>query len=192
MAESVRTFIAIELPPEAREYLALQQADLERAGGNVCWVAPDRIHLTLVFLGDVLAARLGSLEQAVRGACAGSGPMTLRMGGAGQFPPRGQPRVIWCGVEEAGGALQRLQKRLAEATAPFAEEVEDRAYSPHLTLGRVRGGDTRRLSEAVAAMAGAAGPEFKAREVLIIKSQLSSEGPTYTVLARAALAEGGS
>ena len=185
MAETVRTFIAIELPPQVRAHLADCQQRLRRAGGDVRWVRPDIIHLTLVFLGDVPADMLGDLEAAVREAAAPFGVLTMRVLGSGRFPPRGLPRTIWIGIEEPSGGLAELQAAIARATAAFAEKEEDRAYTPHLTLGRVkspRGG--RDLAGAIDAMAGATGPSFEAREVTIFRSDLSPQGPTYTPLAR--------
>ena len=188
MAETVRTFIAIELPPEVRAFLADTQQRLNRAGGDVRWVRPDLVHLTLVFLGDVPADMLADLEKAVREAAAPFAPLALRVQGAGRFPPRGLPRVIWVGIEEPTGRLVELQKALAGATAAFAEKVEDRAYAAHLTLGRVKSPrGARDLSASVDAMSGQTGPSFEAREVTIFRSDLSPQGPTYTPLARVAL-----
>ena len=190
MAETVRTFIAIELSPEARRFVGECQDRLRRAGGDVRWVRPDRIHLTRVVLGGVPAEALADLEAAVREAAGKSAPFTVRMAGAGQFPPRGAPRVVWVGVSEPTGALGRLQASIAEATAAFAEKVEDRAYAPHLTVGRVKGGrDLGRLSEAIAAMAAEEGPTIEACEVVVFRSDLAPEGPTYTPVARVALGE---
>ena len=188
MADTVRTFIAIELPPQVHAHLADCQQRLQRAGGDVRWVRPDIIHLTLVFLGDVPADMLGDLEAAVREAAAPFSVLALRVQGAGRFPPRGLPRTIWIGIEDASGGLAKLQAALARATAAFAEKEEDRAYTPHLTLGRVkspRGG--RDLAGAIDAMAGATGPSFEVREVTIFKSDLSPQGPTHTPLAKVAL-----
>jgi 2'-5' RNA ligase len=192
MAETARTFIAIELPPQVRTHLADCQQRLRRAGGDVRWVRPDLIHLTLVFLGDVPTEMLADLEKTVREALAPFGALTLRVQGAGRFPPRGLPRTIWIGLDETTGRLAALQKALASATAAFAEKEEDRAYTAHLTLGRVkspRGG--RDLAGAIDAMAGATGPSLEAREVTIFKSELSAQGPTYTPLAKIALGGGG-
>jgi 2'-5' RNA ligase len=192
MAETVRTFIAIELPPEVRAFLADAQQRLKRAGGDVRWVRPDLVHLTLVFLGDVPTDMLADLEKSVREAAAPFAPLALRVQGTGRFPPRGLPRVVWVGIEEPTGRLVELQKALAAATAAFAEKVEDRAYTAHLTLGRVkspRGG--RDLSAAVDAMSGQTGPTFEAREVTVFRSDLSPQGPTYTPLAKIALGGGG-
>ena len=192
MADTVRTFIAIELPPQVHAHLADCQQRLRRAGGDVRWVRPDIIHLTLVFLGDVPADMLGDLEAAVREAAAPFSVLALRVQGAGRFPPRGLPRTIWIGIEDASGGLAKLQAALARATAAFAEKEEDRAYTPHLTLGRVKSPrDGRDLAGAVDAMAGETGPSFEAREVTIFKSDLSPQGPTYTALAKIALTGGG-
>jgi len=188
MAETARTFIAIELPPQVRAHLADCQQRLRRAGGDVRWVRPDLIHLTLVFLGDVPTNMLADLEKSVREALAPFGVLTLRVQGAGRFPPRGLPRTIWIGLDETTGRLAALQKALANATAAFAEKKEDRSYTPHLTLGRVkspRGG--RDLAGAIDAMAGVTGPSLEAREVTIFKSDLSPQGPTHTPLAKVAL-----
>ena len=178
MAETVRTFIAIELPGDVRQYVAECEDRLRRAGADVRWVRPDRIHLTLLFLGEVPADRLADLEAAVRAAAAPLAPLTLQAAGAGRFPPRGAPRVIWIGVEEPTGGLVRLQKAVADAAADFAEKCEDRAFTAHLTLGRAKSGkNARPLDEAIAAMAAETGPAFEAREVVIFKSELSPQGP---------------
>jgi 2'-5' RNA ligase len=185
MAKAVRTFIAIELPQEVREYLESRQTDLASAGGDVKWVRTDDIHLTLVFLGNVPVEEIAAVAAAVRGVAALMGPIRLQAGGAGCFPPHGRPRVVWIGIEEPTGALARLQGAVAEATERFAERSERREYKAHLTVGRVRGGrGAEELSEAVAALADAKGPEFEAAEVVIFESVLAREGPTYMPLAR--------
>jgi 2'-5' RNA ligase len=188
MADTLRTFIAIELPPEVRQFLSECQDRLRRAGADVKWVRPDLIHLTLVFLGEVPAEMQGDLEAAAREALAGFAPMKLHVIGAGRFPSHGLPRTLWIGVSEVAANLQRLQQALADATAVFAEKPEDRAFTAHLTLGRVRSGKhARDLTGMLDAMSGATGPACEAREVTIFKSELSLQGPTYTALARMAL-----
>lgn len=187
MSETVRTFIAIEMPPPVREFLDRCQERLRRAGGDVRWVRTDLVHLTLVFLGNVAADEISALTDAVREAASSAGPMTLQVAGVGRFPPTGRPRVVWVGVEEPTGMLVALQKRLAEATAAFAEKVEKREYKPHLTLGRVRGGDLRPLAAAIEEMAEAEGPAFDATEVIIMESRLAPKGPEYTPLAHVPL-----
>jgi RNA 2',3'-cyclic 3'-phosphodiesterase len=188
MSKTARTFIAIELPADVRHFLSQTQDRLRRAGADVKWVRPDLIHLTLVFLGEVPVEMQPDVEAAVRQALAGMGPINLQVSGAGRFPTQGLPRTVWVGVSETGDRLLRLQKAVAEATAAFAEKPEDRAYTAHLTLGRVKSGKhARDLTGMLDAMAGATGPALEAREVTIFKSELSAQGPAYTALARVAL-----
>jgi 2'-5' RNA ligase len=188
MPETVRTFIAIEMPPEVRAFLAACQDRLKRTGADVRWGRTELIHLTLVFLGEVPAEMLGDLEAAVRGAAAGVAPVRLQPVGLGWFPPRGLPRVVWVGVQETTGGLVVLQKAIAGASAAFAEKQEDRRYEPHLTLGRVRGPkNARPLTAEVASMAAEKGPAFEAKDVVIFKSVLGPDGPAYTALARLGL-----
>ena len=185
MADTVRTFIAIELPEPVRERLAGLQAKLRDTCNRVRWVRPDRMHLTLVFLGGVPVDMLETLEAEVRAAIIGCGPLRLEVGGAGQFPPHGKPNVVWAAMEEPTGGLARLQGAIADATGAFAEKVDKRPYAPHITLGRVheRKG-LQRLSAAIDVLARERGPAFEAREVVVMKSDLAPEGPVYTPLAR--------
>jgi 2'-5' RNA ligase len=188
MPERIRTFIAVELSDEARRHIAERRRELEPAASGVRWVAPENVHLTLVFVGDVPAAETGAVADAVREAVAGAKPFTVTLGGTGRFPPKGKPRVVWVGVEDAAGALAALQNRVAEATAGFAEKEETRPYHPHLTLGRVKGGGNLwPLSEAIERGADAGGPTLEVREVVVFRSDLRSGGAVYTPLARLAL-----
>ena len=197
MTQTVRTFIAIELPEEVREYLSRCQERLKGAGVNVKWTRPEQIHLTLAFLGNVADDELDALSEAVREAASVFGPLRLRATGTGQFPPGGRPRVLWVGVRAEAGDLEGLQQAVAGAAAPFAEKQEHRAYHPHLTLGRVRQGrrgsrgggvDLHGLARAVAEMAEEEGPAFDADEVVVFQSDLGPAGPTHTPLARIGLA----
>ncbi len=184
----MRTFVAIELPASVRRHLGDVQQRLKAAGADVRWVAPDRMHLTLVFLGDVPATEITEVAAAVEQASAGVEPVALQAAGCGTFPPRGRPRVVWAGIADPTGALAALQKAVADAAAPFAEKVDRRAYHPHLTLGRVRGGKgLDRLADAVGELADVAGPGFEADEVIVFRSDLGPGGPTYTRLAHADL-----
>jgi len=197
MSPTIRAFLAIELPDAVRAYLAQCQTRLQGAGANVKWSRPEQIHLTLAFLGNVPVEDVPALVEAVRAAVAPFGPAALRAMGTGQFPPGGAPRVVWVGVDVLTGDLAGLQRAVAEAAGPFAEKHEDRAYHPHLTLGRVRfgrgrgggPGDVRSLGRAVAETAGQLGPEFDADEVVLFQSDLGPQGPTYTPLARLPLGQ---
>ncbi|MDP6380722.1 MAG: RNA 2',3'-cyclic phosphodiesterase, partial [Phycisphaerae bacterium] len=163
MPEKIRTFIAIELSEEALGYFSeVQDAMKREVGPGVKWVSPQHVHLTLKFLGGVAADRIDDLKTALEMAADGFGPMTLTMGGAGQFPPRGRARVIWLAVDEASGQLATLQEAVASAAEPWAEKKEPpRPYHAHVTLARVR--DARKAGNVTGAVAEAqqnTGPSF--------------------------------
>jgi RNA 2',3'-cyclic 3'-phosphodiesterase len=189
MTELIRTFIAIEL--EKMQHRALRDVQTrlirERAAREVRWVAPDNIHLTLKFLGDVDAALMPTLQQTVADACAGTAPFTLSITGAGAFPNTRRPNVVWVGV---GGAVERaaeLAQKIDEACAALGFAREERPFSPHLTLGRVkrdaRPSDRQFIGEMIAnAQIGNLG-ELPVERVSVMKSELHPGGSAYTRLA---------
>ncbi len=194
MAGLIRTFIAIELEEVQHRALRDVQTRLirERAARDVRWVAPDNIHLTLKFLGDVESGSLPDLQHAVADACAGTATFTLTLTGAGAFPNTRRPNVIWVGV---GGAVERaaeLAQKIDEACAAVGFAREERPFSPHLTLGRVkrdaRPSDRQFIGEMIVnAQIGNLG-ELPVERVSVMKSELHPGGSVYTRLAEIQLA----
>jgi RNA 2',3'-cyclic 3'-phosphodiesterase len=144
--EILRTFIAIELDETLRLAIKRVQDKFKRQvpPESVRWVAPDGIHLTLKFLGDTPRSRVAEIEAALRRACAAFRPFEFSVEGRGCFPNYRRPRVIWVAVRDRGQSLARLNQAVEREVAPLGWPTEDRAFSPHLTLGRVtRNADSR-------------------------------------------------
>jgi 2'-5' RNA ligase len=144
--EILRTFIAIELDEPLRIALRSVQEKLKRQAppGSVKWAGSDGIHLTLKFLGDTPQGRVPEIEAALQVACAGLRAFEFSVEGRGCFPDFHRPRVIWVAVREKSGTLTRLQTAVERTVAPLGWPTEGRAFSPHLTLGRVaKGADSR-------------------------------------------------
>jgi len=137
---SFRAFIALDLSPEALAAVEAEQVPLRAAitRQGVRFVRPDKIHLTLLFLGQLDEERLPELADALQQGISGLKPPRLRVGGIGAFPTIQRPKTIWLGVEEEG--LGELQSAVATAAKPFAELRDDKPYRPHLTLARVSPG----------------------------------------------------
>lgn len=190
---TVRAFVAIELPPSVRSQLGALIDRLARRApaGAVRWVRPEAIHLTLKFLGQVPEARLGPLAQALADAARGRPAFSVRLAGLGVFPNPERPRVLWLGVEDPGGPLARLQRDLEGALAALGSPREQRGFSPHLTLGRVR----REASARQAAQAGEALQqagavdlgELRVVEIVLFRSELRPSGAVYHRLAASPL-----
>ena len=190
---TLRTFIAVELDDELRMNLGLLQDLLV---GNVPprsvrWVRPSGIHLTLKFLGDTPATKVGEVAAALARAAAGIPPFTLNMGGLGCFPNSRRPRVVWVGLQEETGALIRLRDAVEAEVSPLGFPTERRPFQPHLTLGRVQRRVSKsqlsQIGQAVAASPTGTVDEMDVRAVSYIKSDLRPSGAVYTILSEAIL-----
>ncbi|MBN2393692.1 MAG: RNA 2',3'-cyclic phosphodiesterase [Anaerolineae bacterium] len=188
--ETLRTFIAIPLSPQ----VVVKLGDVQRALRRKCseqavsWVKPENIHLTLFFLGDILPERQAPVEAALSVVARNVRPFTFSVKGAGAFPNLNRPRVIWVGLEEPTGQLALLHRAVNEAMANVGFQPEDRRFSPHLTLGRIR----RRVSRENAQAVGEALRQVEVghlgdvtvEELIFFRSVLKSSGAEYTPLGR--------
>lgn len=188
--------MAIELPAELKEELRQVQRTLSDGGIEdlVRWVKPAGMHLTLKFLGSVPANKIKSVEMAVAQASQGAGPFKIALRGLGCFPTPSRPNVIWVGVEGDLGPLAALQRGIEDSLAALGFAPERREYTPHLTLGRVGkqvdSRQRRRIGELTGTIRVDSLGEMQAREVSLIRSDLSPAGARYTRLAAIPLGGG--
>jgi 2'-5' RNA ligase len=193
MAEMWRLFVAIELSEDVLSQIAATQAYLaQRApAGAARWVKPGGIHLTLKFLGDVSVTKRGSLEKALAQAVQGHAPFTLAAGGLGCFPNVKRPRVVWMGIHEDLNPLHALRDAVESRVAPLGYPTEERAFSPHLTLGRARRetspSDLQTLGELIANAPSSDRHAWTVTGVSLIRSELTASGAVYTSLFHAPL-----
>lgn len=192
--ETLRAFIAVPLPPAITQQLADVQRRLKRGCPEqaVSWVKPENIHLTLFFLGDILPERQTPVESALRVVARHARPLTFSVQGAGAFPNLNRPRVIWVGLQEPTGQLALLHRAVSEAMANVGFQSEDRRFSPHLTLARIRQRASHEDAQAVGkavqrAEVGHLG-NAPVEELIFFRSVLKSSGAEYTPLARFVIA----
>ncbi len=192
MMKLFRVFIAIELPPEIHRALSFHTNNLRKTLGNslVRWVPLSNIHLTLKFLGDVSEANIDLLSRMLSAEAATHAPFSIQIGTFGAFPTLRKPRVLWVGVRPSP-PLEALYQGVESAAARLGYEKETRAFSPHLTLGRVHAKLTREeiqrlrniLSRTEIPMLG----EASVRAVHLFRSELTPSGARYTRLHSAPL-----
>ena len=148
---------------------------------SVAWVAVDNLHITLKFLGGVEDTRLPDVSAAL--ARAVSVPaFEVQVLGLGAFPTPNRPRVLWAGVAPAP-AFGELAVAVDQALVALGFPPEERPFTPHVTLGRVR--DGRRDPALMQALVGAAARPFGVLPVArlcLMRSDLSSRGARYTEL----------
>jgi len=190
-AKPVRAFVAVVVPPMliGRLKQLQQQLGAEVGGDAVRWTKPDQLHLTLKFLGNVRGDGVNDLKSALTRACAGRAAFQLTMEGLGCFPNARIPRVVWLGINGELEPLRKLQMEIDLQTQGFGDHAEERAFQPHLTIGRVnvQGKDAGRVGEAVERAAASRPGAWLVQEVELIQSKLAREGASYSTLASAHL-----
>jgi len=134
----MRLFIAIEIPEEIKRGISAIQGQLRKSGADAAWTRPEGIHLTLKFLGEVAEAKVPDIKAAMTGAVQGVARFRLEIAGAGAFPNAKSPRVLWLGVRGDLERLAPLHASVEGAMKKLGFDPEDRAFSPHLTLARIK------------------------------------------------------
>lgn len=185
MNGSVRCFVALALPGALREAITGFFAHEGRGIAGARWTDAERLHVTLRFLGDVAADRLPGVRAAIGAAAAGHAPFRLEVRGAGAFPSAQRPRIVWVGVGAGAAEVSALAASLEQALEPLGFAPEARAFSPHLTVGRLR--EPPRDRFAVPRLIGAAADrvwgETLVPAVHLMRSELFPAGPIYSILA---------
>ena len=134
----LRAFIAVEIPLEIREAVGKATAPLQDGIGSIVrWVPTENMHLTLKFLGDVSPGNVEMLSQMLRAEADLFHCFDLRLSGLGAFPNLKRPRVIFIGIH-APPAFETFQRGIESASRRLGYESEERRFSPHLTIGRVK------------------------------------------------------
>ncbi|MCI0456491.1 MAG: RNA 2',3'-cyclic phosphodiesterase [Gemmataceae bacterium] len=185
----LRTFIAVDIGKAIRDRAVALQETLTRTGTDVKWVEPENLHVTLLFLGEVDERAVPDVCRVVADGCRQQVTFLVSVEKVGCFPNPRRPRVVWVGVGQGAQELCALHDALEP---PLLElgcyRREDRQYTPHITLGRVKSDrPTDKLAAALAKQAGWHGGETLVRELLVLSSELTPKGPIYTVLSRAKL-----
>jgi 2'-5' RNA ligase len=184
-----RTFLALGLDRPIRDQLVRLQESLGRAGAEVKWVEPQNLHVTLLFLGEVDDREIPAVCRVAIQACAAHAAFPLTVEGVGCFPNPRRPRVLWAGVGEGAPEVSALHDALEPPLLDLGcYRKEERRYTPHITLGRVKSDrPVDALALALAKKADWSAGQEVVREVLVMGSELRSDGPEYTVLGRAKL-----
>lgn len=187
----MRTFIAIELPEEIKDTLARLQEQLKSSGANVKWAAPQNIHLTLKFLGEIDENKLDGVKQVIDEAVADKTSFQARISSLGAFPKIDFPRIIWVGIDLGDKETKSIAKDLEDGLTKINIPKEDRPFSSHVTLGRVRSNLNReRLVKGLKEAQGKFGEkslEFSVTKIILFKSTLTPKGPVYEILKEGAL-----
>ncbi len=181
--EPVRAFIAIRLTPEVDAAIARFQNGLRALRSDVSWTKPDAFHLTLRFLGNrVQPLTIDRIARGLAPIAAATAPFAVQAHGAGAFPSIGRPRVIWIGL--ADGELSKLAAQIEALSVKCGLEPEERRFTPHLTIGRMRNpARDPRMRQALESAAELDFGSSPITSVTLYRSHLSPHGAAYEALA---------
>lgn len=182
----MRLFFAVQLPGEVKETLrpALEAARAA-AGDGLGLTRVEQLHFTLAFIGET-----DRLDDAAAAADAVRAlpQFELAIGSRGAFPNLSRPRVLWIGATDGAAALTTLAETLAAGLRERGFKLEERAFQPHLTLGRAKANGAHEARRALEALPKSTLVRFPVREIALVQSVLGAGGATHTALRQFALA----
>lgn len=174
-------FVAIEIPGEIRNALALFLKELSGLAPLAKWARAENLHVTLKFLGETEPSKIAAINETL-GSIRSGQPIIMEFRGLGFFPNARGPRVFWVGME-ASANLKALADEIEQRLHPLGFPVEDRPFTPHLTLARFHSpGLPPKLGQPVTENSSRSFGSLTAREFHLIESKLKSTGAEYTTL----------
>lgn len=177
----MRLFFAINFPEDVRAAIRDASRFVRETAPSVRWTTPDKLHLTVRFLGEVDPDRAEAVAAAGASVARRHGPVELQLGGIGAFPNPRKPRVVWMGVERSP-RLELIAHELEEAIALLGFEPEGRAFRPHVTLARVREENQREVARALADVPDVdLGDPVLAESLELMRSVSGAGGSKYQV-----------
>ena len=175
----MRTFIAVEIPKDIQKKIGGYVSSINGNFRHVRWVSPQNLHFTIKFLGEVKSSNLDELKDCVAKTASETCQFWLNLNNTGFFPSKKNPRVIWIGADSGADNMLMMFQSLENHLEKVGFDREVRAFSPHLTIGRVRKDKKIAAPESL--------PEFGQESFLVsslalIKSTLTPNGPVYEII----------
>jgi 2'-5' RNA ligase len=169
-----RLFIAVDPPGTIKKNLETMSFGIPGAR----WIAPEQLHLTVRFIGDVDGAMFHDIRNILEEVTIS--PFEIQLKGVGHFPPRGKPRVIWAGLENSE-SLQVLRKKIDSALVKIGLEPEGRKYSPHITLARLKNTPLQKIANFLSGNGLFSQEPFQVLDFKLYSSTLTPKGAVHTV-----------
>ena len=188
----MRLFVAVPLSPElahrTASFVDTLRSRVVRLAPHtrLSWVPPERLHITLAFIGDVPEARVPAIQAALEPQTT-VGPFQLKLAGAGAFPSRGRPRVLWVGVHEGRESLMAVAGDVRTRLEAAGVLLETRPFSPHMTVARVKEPAGLRPAALLEGLADGPIGGMTVDAITLFQSRLSPSGPSYHVITRSLL-----
>ncbi|MEM2942534.1 MAG: RNA 2',3'-cyclic phosphodiesterase [Candidatus Bathyarchaeia archaeon] len=175
----IRSFIAVDVEDrELRQQFTEFQKKLLEAGADMKLVAPENMHLTLRFLGEVEEEKIQRVIDAM--SLLRIQPFDIRFAGTGAFPSLNRINAVWAGVKDGGEELMKIVGELEPRLRTIGIPPDKKGFSPHLTIARVKTGRSKdKIAELIRKLSDKDFGSFKVESIRLKKSVLAPSGPTY-------------
>ena len=173
----MRVFVAVFPPPEVQEALVEAARALPTEAFRL--TAPQRVHLTLKFLGEAPPEDIPRTSSALERIGQHIGPFDATISGFGAFPSARRARILWAGIGQGAEEFRALSRAVEDLLEPEGFAREDKPFVPHLTLGRARRPVSFETGEATLPRLG-----FSVGALDLVESRQGASGVTYPVLQR--------
>jgi len=179
----MRTFVAVDFTDAIKSQFGALQDRLKPRCPQLKWVSPQQMHLTLKFLGEIDEQQVADIRKALDVLAGQCRPMDITVEQIGTFRPAGPVNVIWVGLHDATGHLAQCHAACEKLLAPLGFPLEDRPFSPHLTLARNNSpANSPQIRTALAAEPPFCAGTQSVAGVTFYHSTLTPRGPIYEVL----------
>ncbi len=179
----MRAFVGIPIEGKVNRDISTWAGGLAGGLPGVKWVEGHNLHITLRFLDEISNSQATGIARMLSGVALRHSPFLINVEGAGVFPDRGDPKVVWVGVK--GNGLKGLYESINSALLPLGWPDEVRPFRPHVTVGRFRYPASREgVLSAISTARGRLWGEIPVEQFCLFKSVLTPSGPVYTVLDR--------
>lgn len=177
----MRVFLAVEIDEKLLDKISKVQKELMKCEAPVKYVETENLHCTLKFFGEIDDDKLDEIIRSIEDKIKNHRPFKVNIRKIGVFPNEKYIRVLWLGLEDAQ-PFSDLQKDMDEEFVKMGFKKE-RSYTPHLTLGRVRGAKNKaQLLSALKDIGDVEIGEMDINRIVLKKSKLTPAGPIYTTI----------
>jgi len=183
--EKVRSFIAVNLNPEIKEYLASLQVSLNVPETKIKWVEKNNLHLTMKFLGDMSLEQTELIKSGLKGITSRYIPFIVKLSSnIGIFPTYRMPRIIWVGIKEGVNQLEELYNSIENDLSNKGFSREDKYFSGHITIGRVKFIRDKNNFIQILKRIEISNLSQEVKSIDLMGSKLTPNGPIYSLTAK--------
>lgn len=178
----MRAFFCLEIPKRIQNEMAKLSEEISQPA-YVKWVNSENLHITLKFLGEIESGQLPKIKETAHEVTTQLSGFDMNIDKLGSFPSQSYPKVVWLGSSSEPKKIHRLHDRLETDLENMGFSREDRDYVPHVTLGRTKEKNDRKIKDfgkKIGSFSMDKCWNVKVDELTLMKSDLRRSGPVYT------------